>query len=150
MLGPWKRRRSVFLAYLQITRSGDPKAKQPRSGRFRVANVRIQIDSSVFLVLRTFLSIYVASVNGRIVKAIIELDLSMFIKRVLITFNNRSSTLEWLLSQPHSSTATLSFWTRDCQFISDHDSLTTSMTNTWRTWSTIRYSYLICSALKPW
>lgn len=38
---------------------------------------------TVFLVLRTFLSIYLAGVNGKIVKAIIQRDLSLFIKRVL-------------------------------------------------------------------
>jgi ATP-binding cassette subfamily D (ALD) protein 3 len=38
---------------------------------------------TVFLVFRTFLSIYIASVNGRIVKAIIDLKLSDFIKRII-------------------------------------------------------------------
>jgi ATP-binding cassette, subfamily D (ALD), member 3 len=37
---------------------------------------------TVFLVLRTFLSIYIAGVNGKIVKAIIERDRSLFIQRV--------------------------------------------------------------------
>ncbi len=37
---------------------------------------------TVFLILRTFLSIYIAGVNGKIVKAIIQRDLGMFIKRV--------------------------------------------------------------------
>lgn len=45
------------------------------------------------MVFRTFLSIYVASINGKIVKSIIELDLSMFIKRVhIILLSSRSST----------------------------------------------------------
>ena len=37
---------------------------------------------TVFLVLRTFLSIYLAAVNGKIVKAIIQRDLGLFIRRV--------------------------------------------------------------------
>lgn len=37
---------------------------------------------TMFLVLRTFLSIYLAGVNGKIVKAIIERDLTLFIRRV--------------------------------------------------------------------
>ncbi len=37
---------------------------------------------TVFLVLRTFLSIYLASVNGKIVKAIIEKDFTLFVRRV--------------------------------------------------------------------
>lgn len=40
---------------------------------------------TVFLVLRTFLSIYLAGVNGKIVKAIIQRDSSLFIKRVFKT-----------------------------------------------------------------
>ena len=38
---------------------------------------------TVFLVLRTFLSIHVANVNGRIVKAIVQMDGRLFIKRIL-------------------------------------------------------------------
>ena len=41
---------------------------------------------TVFLVLRTFLSIYLAGVNGKIVKAIIERDLTLFIRRVNFYF----------------------------------------------------------------
>lgn len=37
---------------------------------------------TIFLVMRTFLSVYLATVNGRIVQAIIEKNLSLFIKRV--------------------------------------------------------------------
>ena len=45
---------------------------------------------TVFLVFRTFLSIYISSVNGKIVKAIIERDLTLFIQRVSIVFTFRS------------------------------------------------------------
>ena len=41
------------------------------------------VSLTFFLVLRTFLSIYLAGVNGKIVKAIIELDLKLFLKRIL-------------------------------------------------------------------
>jgi len=37
---------------------------------------------SIFLVLRSFLSIYIANVNGRIVKGIINIDQKEFIKRI--------------------------------------------------------------------
>jgi ATP-binding cassette, subfamily D (ALD), member 3 len=37
---------------------------------------------TVFLVLRTFLSIYIADLNGKIVKAIIQKSKSVFIQRV--------------------------------------------------------------------
>lgn len=38
---------------------------------------------TISLVFRTYLSIYLAGANGRIVKAIIELDLKLFIRRIL-------------------------------------------------------------------
>ena len=47
---------------------------------------------TVFLVLRTFLSIYIAGVNGKIVKAIIQRDLGLFVKRVKIIINLRFLT----------------------------------------------------------
>ena len=43
---------------------------------------------TVFLVLRTFLSIYIAAVNGKIVKAIIERDFGMFVRRVTFISNS--------------------------------------------------------------
>jgi ATP-binding cassette, subfamily D (ALD), member 3 len=49
---------------------------------------------TVFLVVRTFLSVYLATVNGRIVQAIIEQNLSLFIKRV-ISRVYRSSDWDW-------------------------------------------------------
>lgn len=38
---------------------------------------------TTFLVIRTMLSIYISSVNGRIVKTIIQIDLNKFIKRIV-------------------------------------------------------------------
>lgn len=38
---------------------------------------------TIFLVFRTYLSIWVAGANGRIVKAIIELNLKLFLTRIL-------------------------------------------------------------------
>jgi ATP-binding cassette subfamily D (ALD) protein 3 len=37
---------------------------------------------TLFLVLRTYLSIYLADVNGRIVKSIIQMDLNLFLRRI--------------------------------------------------------------------
>ena len=37
---------------------------------------------TIFLVLRTFLSIYIAGVNGKIVKAIINRDFGEFVRKV--------------------------------------------------------------------
>jgi len=37
---------------------------------------------TVALVVRTFLSIYISSINGKIVKAIISMDYGMFLKKV--------------------------------------------------------------------
>lgn len=41
---------------------------------------------TVMLVLRTYLSIYLAGANGRIVKAIIKLNFGLFFKRVIIKY----------------------------------------------------------------
>lgn len=38
---------------------------------------------TVFLILRTFLSIYIASINGLVVKSIIKRELPSFLKKVL-------------------------------------------------------------------
>lgn len=38
---------------------------------------------TVFLLLRTYLSIYLATVKGRIVKGIVQLDLKLFLKGLL-------------------------------------------------------------------
>lgn len=38
---------------------------------------------TLFLIVRTFLSVYLATVNGRIVQAIIDKDLNVFIQRVI-------------------------------------------------------------------
>lgn len=40
---------------------------------------------TVFLIFRTYLSIYLAGANGRIVKAIIKLDFKLFVSRVTTT-----------------------------------------------------------------
>lgn len=49
---------------------------------------------TVFLVIRTFLSIYLASVNGGIVNAIVERDFPLFIERVPVSLG-RSSDSVW-------------------------------------------------------
>lgn len=50
---------------------------------------------SVLLVLRTMLSIWLADVNGRIVKTIVNKDFGMFVKRImgLFMFAIPSSTI---------------------------------------------------------
>jgi len=40
---------------------------------------------TVFLVFRTFLSIYISSINGGIVKAIIAMDYKQFVSRVQLS-----------------------------------------------------------------
>lgn len=42
-----------------------------------------------FLVLRTFLSIYIAAINGKIVKAIIQRDFAEFVRRVKLKIYHR-------------------------------------------------------------
>jgi ABC-type uncharacterized transport system fused permease/ATPase subunit len=41
---------------------------------------------TIFLLLRTYLSIYLATVKGRIVKGIVQLDLKLFLKGLLNMF----------------------------------------------------------------
>jgi len=41
---------------------------------------------AALLVVRTWMSIWLADVNGRVVKAIINKDLKMFIKRIFVLF----------------------------------------------------------------
>ncbi len=48
---------------------------------------------TIFLIARTFLSVYLATVNGRIVQAIIEKNLSLFIQRVFLKV---SRSLDWV------------------------------------------------------
>lgn len=50
---------------------------------WRSAEVYYLVSLTVFLALRTFLSIYISSINGRIVKAIIKTDRMMFLQRIL-------------------------------------------------------------------
>lgn len=40
----------------------------------------------MLLVIRTLMSIWLADVNGRVVKAIVDKDLKQFIKRILVLF----------------------------------------------------------------
>lgn len=50
---------------------------------WRSREVAFIVSLTILLFGRTFLSIYLASVNGSIVKAIVKMDLSMFLKRIL-------------------------------------------------------------------
>lgn len=50
---------------------------------------------TVFLVIRTFLSIYLASVNGGIVNAIVERDFPLFIERVPVSLGRSSDSVWW-------------------------------------------------------
>jgi hypothetical protein len=50
---------------------------------------------TVFLIARTFLSVYLATVNGRIVQAIIEKNLSLFIQRVRLWVSRSSDWVWW-------------------------------------------------------
>ncbi|EGR28157.1 hypothetical protein IMG5_182040 [Ichthyophthirius multifiliis] len=47
------------------------------------AAVKDIVILTIFLILRTYLSIYIASANGLIVKAIIKLDFQLFVKRII-------------------------------------------------------------------
>jgi ATP-binding cassette, subfamily D (ALD), member 3 len=50
------------------------------------AEAGILVVLSILLVLRTMLSIWLADVNGKIVKTIVNKDFGMFIKRVSTLF----------------------------------------------------------------
>lgn len=87
---------------------------------------------TVFLVMRTFLSIYLASVNGRIVKAIIERNLTLFVQRVLLP-PRRSSGWDWSRCPPPSSTPSSTSSTADWRCASSGGSPSTSTRPTCRT-----------------
>jgi hypothetical protein len=61
---------------------------------------------TAFLIARTFLSVYLATVNGRIVQAIIDKNLSLFIKRVQFSLCRSSGSVS--LPFPHHSSTP--FW----------------------------------------
>lgn len=51
------------------------------------------VTLTVFLVVRTFLSIYIANVNGRIVKSIINVNYTDFVKKVSKTLKTSEFNL---------------------------------------------------------
>lgn len=50
---------------------------------FKCSAVLDLVLLTIFLVFRTYLSIYLAGANGRIVKAIIKLDFKLFVQRII-------------------------------------------------------------------
>lgn len=61
----------------------------------------------VLLVIRTYMSIWLADVNGRVVKAIVKKDLHLFIKRIftLFLFALPSSTVNSAIDYYHKKLA---------------------------------------------
>lgn len=45
--------------------------------------MRYLVSLIILLIVRTYMSIWLADVNGRVVKAIVNKDLNLFIKRIL-------------------------------------------------------------------
>lgn len=75
----------------QLLKTAIPSIKSVEFGEFILLNIS--------LILRTVLSIYISSINGMVVKAIINVDLSDFIKKLglLISFAFPSSFINSLL-----------------------------------------------------
>lgn len=54
--------------------------------KWNCPEIHCTIVLAMLLIVRTMMSIWLADVNGRVVKAIVNKDLNMFLKRIFILF----------------------------------------------------------------
>jgi len=97
----------------------------------------------LLLILRTRMSIWLADVNGRVVKAIVNKDLPMFLKRVSLLSNliasSRFSFFSFSPCRHRWLIRALIMWTRWWRWRLEIDWLDTSTHHIWKTCTTTKY-----------